>query len=324
MNAQTDTVMPRSNQILVIINAGSGKKSGDAKHAALIERIKDHDRVTIAQLSPGADITEHAAQGVAQGYGTIVAAGGDGTISGVCAALSGTDVKLGVIPLGTFNFFARSLGIPQDPDDAWDVIRTGHSRTVSIGEINGQRFINNASIGAYATVLKVRESVYDRWGRSRLTAYWSVIKAMLTLYRSLRMRITVDGVTHDVRSPMAFAAVRPYQLEEYGLPGAQIIRGGALVVYLAPKGGRLNLLWTALKVLRRNVQRNEDYAMLTGREIVIETFRRQRLVAWDGERSRMRDPFHFKMLQDDLTVIVPAMESTTDTTTDTTKDNPAA
>ena len=324
MTADTDTDMPRSNRILVIINAGSGRKSGDAKHTALLDRIKGHERVTIAQLTPDKGITEHAAQGVTQGYGTIVAAGGDGTISGVCAALSGTGIKLGVVPLGTFNFFARSLGIPPDPDDAWDIIRTGHARTVSIGDINGQRFINNASIGAYATVLKVRESVYDRWGRSRLTAYWSVIKAMLMLYRSLRMRITVDGVTHDIRSPMAFAAVRPYQLEEYGLPGAEIIRNGELVVYLAPKGGRLNLLWTALKVLRRNVQRNEDYTMLTGRDIVIETFRGKRLVAWDGERSRMNDPFHLRILQDDLTVIVPAAETTTDRTTDTTKDTPAA
>lgn len=306
MNAQPDTAMPRPNRILVIVNAGSGKKSGATTHTALLDRIKGQDGVTIAQLTPGKDITAQAAQGVAEGYGTIVAAGGDGTISGVCAALSGTPVRLGVVPLGTFNFFARSLDIPQDPEAAWDIISAGHVRTVSIGEINGQRFINNASIGAYATVLRVRESVYDRWGRSRLTAYWSVIKAMLMLYRSLRMRITVDGVTHDLRSPMAFAAVRPYQLEEYGLPGAEVIRNGELVVYLAPGGGRLNLLWTALKVLRRNVQRNEDYTMFSGREIVIETFRRKRLVAWDGERSRMNDPFHIRILQDDLSVIVPA------------------
>ena len=302
--------MPRSNEILVIINAGSGKKSGDAKHAALMDRIKAQDGVTIVQLTPDEDITKRAAQGATEGYGTIVAAGGDGTISGVCAALSGTSVKLGIVPLGTFNFFARSLGIPQDPDEAWDIISAGHSHAVSIGEINGQRFINNSSIGAYATVLKVRESVYDRWGRSRLTAYWSVIKAMLMLYRSLHMRITVDGVTQDIRSPMAFVAVRPYQLEEYGLPGAEIIRNGELVIYLAPKGGRLNLIWTAIKVLQRNVQRNEDYTMLTGRDIVIETFRSKRLVAWDGEKSWMNDPFHLKILQDELTVIVPAPETT--------------
>ena len=319
MNTQSDTVMPRSNKILVIVNAGSGKKSGDVKHTALMERIKGHDRVTIAQLTPDKDITEHAAEGVKAGYGTIVAAGGDGTISGVCAALSGTNVKLGVVPLGTFNFFARSLGIPQDPDEAWDIISAGRLRTVSIGEINGQPFINNSSIGAYATVLKVRENIYDRWGRSRVTAYWSMIKAMLMLYRSLRMRITVDGVTHDIRTPMAFVAVRPYQLEEYGLPGAEIIRNGEMVVYLAPKGGRLNLLWTALKVLQRNVQEDEDYTMLTGRDIVIETFRSKRLVAWDGEKSWMNDPFHLRMLQNDLTVIVPANDTTKNKTEDTTK-----
>ena len=324
MNAQTNSVTSRSDKILVIINTGSGRKSGDAKHSAFMDRIKGHDGVTIAQLTPDKDITEHAAEGVEAGYGTIVAAGGDGTISGVCAALSGTKVKLGVVPLGTFNFFARSLGIPQDPDEAWDIISAGHFRTVSIGEINGQPFINNSSIGAYATVLKVRENIYDRWGRSRVTAYWSMIKAMLMLYRSLRMQITVDGVTHEIRTPMAFVAVRPYQLEEYGLPGAEIIRNGEMVVYLAPKGGRLNLLWTALKVLQRNVQEDEDYTMLTGRDIVIETFRSKRLVAWDGEKSWMNDPFHLKILQDYLTVIVPDTEAITDKTNNKTEDTTKA
>lgn len=50
MNAQTNSVTSRSNKILVIVNAGSGKKSGDVKHTALMERIKGHDGVTIAQL----------------------------------------------------------------------------------------------------------------------------------------------------------------------------------------------------------------------------------------------------------------------------------
>lgn len=306
MPAHTDPQTPRPDDILVIINAGSGKKAGHEKHTAFMDLIAGQDRVTVRELTPDKGITEHAARGVADGFRTIVAAGGDGTISGVCAAVAGSDVTLGVVPLGTFNFFARSLGLPEDPCEAWEVVTADHRRQVSVGEVNGQVFINNASIGAYATVLQVRESVYARWGRSRLTAYWSVIKAMSTLYRSLRMRITVDGVAHDKRSPMAFVAVRPYQLEEYGLPGAEAIRDGELVLYLAPRGGRLNILWTAIKVLRRDVTRNEDYTMFTGREIKIETFARKRLVAWDGERSRMRDPFHFKMRRDDLTVIVPA------------------
>lgn len=305
MSSNAETVTPEPDKILVLVNAGSGKKAGDEKHIALMDRIKGQAGVTIRPLSPDTDITAEARRGVAEGFGTIVAAGGDGTISGVCAGLSGTDVKLGVIPLGTFNFFARSLGIPDDPCAAWDIISAGLCRQVSIGEINGKRFINNASIGAYATVLQMREEVYARWGRSRLTAYWSVIKAMSTRYRSLRMRITIDGAVQEIRSPMAFVAVRPYQLEEYGLPGVQSIHDGDMVLYLAPTGGRLNLLKTAWKVLQRNVHQDEDYTMFTGAEIMIETFARNRLVAWDGERSQMSDPFHFKMRRDDLNVIVP-------------------
>ena len=87
--------------------------------------------------------------------------------------------------------------LPQDPDEARDNISAGHFRTVSIGEINGQPLINNSSIGAYATVLRVREDIYDRWGRSRVSAYRSVIKAMLMLYRSLRIRIRPSKMLRD-------------------------------------------------------------------------------------------------------------------------------
>jgi diacylglycerol kinase family enzyme len=212
---------------------------------------------------------------------------------------------MGVVPMGTFNFLARSLGIPEDADAALDALHSGTEACIALGEINGETFINNTSLGAYAAVLESREKIYARWGRSRLAAYWSVIVAMLTLYRPLRMTVTVDGVEHRLRSPMAFIAIRPYQLEEYGLHGADAVRNGHLALYLAPDGSRLSLLWRALRILLRRVQPGEDYRLLTGKEIVIETERKSELVARDGERARMSGPFRVRLVENALGVIVP-------------------
>lgn len=290
---------------LVLLNRSSGRKRARDESDALERRIGGMDGFEVRRLNPKAGIEKPVRRGVEEGFDTIVAAGGDGTVSAFSGVLSGTGTRLGVLPMGTFNFLARSMGIPEDPDEALDLLLSGTETRISLGEINGRAFINNASLGAYASVLDAREKIYARWGRSRLAAYWSVIVAMLTLYRPLRMTVTVDGVEHRVRSPMAFIAIRPYQLDEYGLEGADAVREGKLALYLAPDGGRLQLLWRAFKILTRRVHSGEDYRLMTGKEIVIQTKKRKQLVARDGERERMEGPFTVCLKRDALGVIVP-------------------
>src|SRR5206468_3973051 len=87
----------------------------------------------------------------------VVAGGGDGTIGGVAAALVGTDVPLGILPLGRANHFARDLGIPATLQDALELIADGHSTVIDTGEVNGRIFVNNSSLGAYPFFVMDRE-----------------------------------------------------------------------------------------------------------------------------------------------------------------------
>jgi len=77
----------------------------------------------------------------------VILGGGDGTISGLVDHLVGKDVVLGVLPLGTANSFARTLGIPLDIEDAVEVIRSGHPRRIDLGMIDGDYFANCAAMG---------------------------------------------------------------------------------------------------------------------------------------------------------------------------------
>ncbi|MFL5286040.1 MAG: diacylglycerol/lipid kinase family protein [Rhodopila sp.] len=121
-------------------------------------------------LNGGAQVADAVAQGVRQGYGTIVVGGGDGTLSAGAACLAGSDCPMDVLPMGTFNYFARSLGIPADIKAAVNVLAHGQERGMSLGDVNGQIFLNNASLGVYARILERRENFYQRWGRSRAAA----------------------------------------------------------------------------------------------------------------------------------------------------------
>lgn len=77
----------------------------------------------------------------------LILGGGDGTVSGLVDLMVGHDVILGVLPLGTANSFARTLGIPLTIEGAVDVIRTGKPRRIDLGMIDGDYFANCAAMG---------------------------------------------------------------------------------------------------------------------------------------------------------------------------------
>lgn len=291
--------------VCILANAGSGKKA--AKQLTdLLQPLHD------AGLSPevrlilkGADIVTEARRAKDGGFATIIAAGGDGTICAVAGVLAGTGIAMGIVPMGTFNFFARSLGLPNDPAGAIAALITADPQQVNVGEVNGKLFLNNASLGLYPALLERREAAYARFGRSRLAAYWSGLRTLVTYDRPSRMRITIDGRTEHLRSPMIFVAQSAYQLDQYGMEGADLIRDGKFAVYIAPELRRWQLLGFALRVALRTARPYRDFTLEAGSEITIETRKSRRTIARDGEREKMVAPFRFKVLPAALTVLVP-------------------
>ena len=144
----------------VIINARSGAHDKEAAASRIREYLSSRGIVARVQLiRTPADIpaaAERAARGDAE---VVVAGGGDGTIAAVATGVIDTSKPLGVLPLGTFNYFARRIGVPLELDDALEVIAGGGvTRAVSVGDVNGHVFLNNSSIGLYPAILKQRET----------------------------------------------------------------------------------------------------------------------------------------------------------------------
>ena len=296
---------------LVVLNPrsgrGGGRRDAEAEVAAACEAAGL--AVEIARTGRRRSPEDAAREGVERGFATVVAAGGDGTICAVASALAGTGRTMGVLPRGTFNYFARSLGVPQDLGGAVEVLRSGEPRPVSIAHINGRAFLNNASLGAYAAILETREDVYRRWGRSRVAAYWSVLKTLATLRKPLRLSIEAGGETVRRRTPLAFAVANAYQLEQMGLPGRDCIEAGGLALFVAPDGGRLGLMRHAAALALGRASPGRDFELICGAPIRITTRRRRRLVARDGERSRMSGPFELCVAPGALSVLAPRAEA---------------
>lgn len=293
----------QAERICVICNKGSGRSSREADAVEAAMAVLG-DRATLWRVD-GRDLDDAGAQAVAQGFGAVVAAGGDGTVMSVAGAVAGSGKRFGVIPLGTFNYFARGLGIPEDPAGAAQVILDGHARPVALGEVNGRVFLNNVSLGVYPAILRQREEVYRRWGRRRLAAHWSVAKTFIRLGRPLYLTISADGQASRVVTPLLFVARSAFQVEHFGLDGADCVAAGRMAVFVAPKSGRAGLFASAFRLVRGATQEGRDFALTCADAVTIAARSRHLTVACDGEKFRMRTPLRLRVLHDALDVLAP-------------------
>jgi YegS/Rv2252/BmrU family lipid kinase len=104
-----------------------------------------------------------ARNAVSEGYDTIVAAGGDGTIHEVANGLAGSDAALGLLPLGTMNVFATELGLPvSDLGRCWEIIENQHTRFIDLPSANEKHFVQLAGIGLDAQVVEETSASFKR------------------------------------------------------------------------------------------------------------------------------------------------------------------
>jgi diacylglycerol kinase family enzyme len=266
-----------------------------------------------AELRPfSGDPADEAARAVRDGFRVIVAAGGDGTVAGVAHALAGTDTALAVLPLGTFNYFARGLKMPETPEAAARAILDGRHHEINVGTLNGRVFLNNVAIGLYPAILEEREATYARFGRYRILAHLASLRTILRFQTPHRMDMYQDETRHSIRTPMLFVARSAYQLDQFGLEGGDAISDDRFVVFLAHQQTRLGFLRLAWRLIRKKVDHGRDVIVSTPRRLAVAVRgRRQISVALDGEKLRMKLPLRIQLNDHVLRVIVPPAKAET-------------
>jgi diacylglycerol kinase family enzyme len=295
-------------RVHVIINARSGTPGKESAAERVSQYLSAHGIGAHVELvRTPQDIPAAAARAAAGEAELVVAGGGDGTIAAVAPVLLDTPKTLGVLPLGTFNYFARRLGVPLDLDEALEVIATSTTTTtVSVGEVNGQVFLNNSSIGLYPAVLKQRETLYRRIGRSQVAAYLSAAFVLIRPPGFLDLEVTADGVAMDRRTPLLFVGVNPHQMEAFGIPGYDCVDEGRLAMYVTRPLSPVQLWGLGLRGFFRGLHGAGELEVLCAREARVGVGRPRVRVAMDGEVTRLRSPLHYRLRADALRVLTPA------------------
>ncbi|HEY0441183.1 MAG TPA: diacylglycerol kinase family protein [Xanthobacteraceae bacterium] len=301
-----------SLRLAVLLNASAGtieRHGCDRLIEQLTAAFDRHGVVATVVAVPCLELAEAARQArqavLAGELDGVVVGGGDGTIRTVAAVLVESEVPLGIIPLGTLNHFARDAGLPLVPEQAVAVIAGAHTRRVDVGEVNGEIFINNSSMGVYPYLVLDRDRRRRLHGTSKWLALVPAVWRTLRNFPLRRLSISAAGWRRPSRTPLVFVGNNEYQVSAPKLGQRVRLDGGELCVYVAPRQSRLALFWLACRAVLGLLDRARELQMFKLPEVTIRSRRRRLLVACDGEVEILRQPLHYRTRPRALRIFAP-------------------
>ncbi|MFC7287279.1 diacylglycerol/lipid kinase family protein [Herminiimonas glaciei] len=310
------------------MNGGSGRHDADDTRQTIesaMQAVGRHYRVFVIEDVGQIQATVQQAVDAAQEQGAaVVAVGGDGTINAVANIVLGSGCVFGALPQGTFNYFGRTHGIPEDITKSLQDLLHGTPVPVQVGEVNGHVFLVNASVGLYPELLEDRESFKQKYGRSRLVAIWSAIATVFGRHRRLHLKLEQDGKTNVMRTTTLVIGNNRLQLEQVGMPQAEAVVQGQLAAIAVRPVGKLAMLWLGacgalgrlgdaehvigfsfrhLTVANRSGLRSVDDTTAGQESTARERLGKKIKVAADGEIMWLDSPLEFRVAAEPLLLI---------------------
>ena len=273
MAAGTAPALPEGDGLTVILNARSGSSDGAAESIR-----KALPRARILQWEPGTDIEELAGE-LPKAFGV---AGGDGTVASVAQLAHRHHLPLAVFPAGTYNHFAKALGLDTDAHTV-AAVENGIAGMVDLATIDGVAFLNTSSIGQYPEMVRRRDKYSKRMGKWPATAF--------AILRTLRHEEPIDLVINGEKHPIWIVFIGNGRYAPRGLAPAwrDQLAGGVLDVQYLRADRRFartrGILYSIIGVARLS----KVYAELETAHVRIESLSGPKPVAHDGEVSDPKD-----------------------------------
>ena len=282
------TAFSQSRVAHLIFNPVSGQGDAHQELQLIRQQLAPHMKLHIHTTTPEQSAAELTRQAISTDPDLVIASGGDGTVSAVASVLVGSNIPLGVIPRGTANAFAASLGLPTTITpirSACEVVLKNRTRAIDAATINGRHMILLAGVGFEAeTVERADREAKDRWGPlAYLLAGWQ----QLNDQQLFDLEMEIDG---NLRKFQAGAitianAAPPTSVLAQGI-GSVTFDDGLLDVTIVTTVSKLEALRTALEMfgaaaIGSSVQ-SENAIHFQAKQVVLRTDPLQKVVV-DGE-----------------------------------------
>jgi len=301
--------MTMKRSACLIFNPVAGQSDPEQDLSSIRALLEPEIDLDIRLTTPEVDAGQLAQEAVKQGVHTIIASGGDGTLSAAAEALMGTSIPLGVISRGTANAFASALGIPDTIEAACQTILAGKTKVVDTALCNGKPMVLLVGIGFEAEVVEKA----DRETKNRLGMLAYILAGVKQLrdFDTFEATIETDDrvITVNAAAVTIANAAPPTSILAQG-PAGIIYDDGLLdLTVVAPENragaiaSAYHLLQTAL---RGDAAERDDIGYMRARRIKVTTNPPQKVVL-DGEIIGTM-PIEVECIPGGLTILVPATE----------------
>lgn len=252
-------------KIHFIINPIAGVK----KKVKVVDELKK-------ELDPsfdyGIDFTEYALHAtelsksaIEKGADAVIAVGGDGTINEVAKALIGSEVALGVIPMGSGNGFARHMEIPMRLKEAIHCINRFNNERIDTGVVNGQAFVATVGMGFDALVGRR----FADFGKRGLFSYMKVSTNEFLNFKSEDYSLIIDGQEiHTKAFLINIANIGQYGNNAWIAPSASV-QDGLLNVCILEPFPQFMIGDIIIKLFNKHLDRSEYYKSFLAKEVKV-------------------------------------------------------
>lgn len=295
--------MLAGRRALIFVNRKA--RNGDASIDPFLARLREGGISVEEQPCGSSGEMAQAIRGRAADCDCVIIGGGDGTLNCAAPALLEIGLPFGILPLGTANDLARTLGIAVDPVAAAQVVIDGNHQPLDLGEVNGRLFFNVASIGFSAELARgLTREAKRRFG---VLGYALAAARLLVRTRPFAAHIDHDGGTETVRTvQVSVGSGRHYggglTVDETAVPD-----DGQLDVYSLEVRHWWQLLALVPALKQGTHGRWKHVRTFKTREVTIRT-RRAHVINTDGELTG-RTPARFRVIPSALQVYRPRLPS---------------
>ena len=289
-------------QVLVLINPKSGV-GGPYRYISAIEKVWDTPEYDVVfQFSQSAqDGTDKVRRAIARGTDTVLVVGGDGMVNSIGSVLVHTPVRLGVLPAGSGNGFARHFKIPLHPNDAAEALFNGYTTSIDVGKVNERLFFVTCSMAWDGALVET----FEKYPFRGLVPYVLAGAQQLLEYRAQPFHVDIDGEQLKLKHPLIFTVAN---LSQFGsdvlvAPDAKADSGDLELVAIEKSNIPL-----VLSQVHRFIEKTfHHHPLVTNRHFKKMTVRRESdsPIQVDGEVFDGGTLIEVEVLPSALNVIVP-------------------
>lgn len=302
----------KKSSLHILLNAQSGKDDPNEVRQIIEDTLMAAGRTfTIYLIEDPEDLFEKAEQAVkaaTRDKGILVAAGGNGAVNTVIQHAIKGGCRVGIIPKGTFNYFARTHNIPEALDGALANILNEYDEPVQVGLINDKVFLVSASLGLYPDLLETREQFKSRWGRSRFIAIIAGLYFLALNRQIIHLMLTTQTRSLKLDTPSLFIANNALQLKNVGMSEAQKIEQGKLVAIVPRPLNKWAMFKLLIKGVFADLGKDKNILSFTFEKMTIRFARflgTDVKAAIDGEVIWLKTPIEIRVAERELLLIKP-------------------